>query len=233
LKWDKDSADRLPPANRNASPNPSKSDRKNSGANRVTKNSWTGPSLRQLKFRAVSLRIRFGGLEGVQRLYDVDVIAVVSYDQVTNRDDRPLALGYLTIVGAYILPGTSHETATLVDLAVVDPETRSLVLRAGGADTRAGRATLVNVNREARQEGAAGFVEAGDMMIEQFDAALTTFESDVRAGRANVRIVAGNTAGGGGAFGIPEVLILLTVAACRAFRRGPAGPFSRKTTLPS
>ena len=161
----------------------------------------------------------FVGLEGVQRLYDVDVIALVSYDQVTHRDDNPLALGYLTIVGAYVLPGTSHETVTLVDLAVVDPETRSLVLRAGGTDTRAGRATIVNLDRESRKDGAVGFEEAGKQMIEDFDAALTAFESEVRAGTANVRVVARNGSGGGGAFGMTEVLILLTVAACQALRR--------------
>lgn len=163
----------------------------------------------------------FVGLEGVQRLYDVDVIALVSYDQVTHRDDNPLALGYLTIVGAYVLPGTSHETVTLVDLAVVDPETRSLVLRAGGTDTRAGRATIVNLDRESRKDGAAGFVDAGNQMIEHFDAALTAFEADVRAGTANVRVVSRNGSGGG-AFGIPELLILLVAAAGTAIRRRPA-----------
>ncbi len=164
----------------------------------------------------------FVGLEGVQRLYDVDVIALVSYDQVTHQDDNPLSLGYLTIVGAWVLPGTSHETTTLVDLAVVDPVTRSLVLRAGGTDTRAGRATIVNVDRESRRDGAAGFVEAGNQMIEHFDTALTAFESEVRAGTANVRVVTQNGSGGG-AFGLSEVLILLAVAAWPALRRRPAG----------
>jgi rhombotail lipoprotein len=161
----------------------------------------------------------FVGLEGVQRLYDVDVIALVSYDQVTHRDDNPLSLGYLTIIGAYVLPGTSHETATLVDLAVVDPVTRSLVLRAGGVDARAGRATLVNLNRESREEGADGFAAAGDQMIEHFDAALTAFESEVRAGTANVRVVSQNGSGGGGAFGLAELLMLLAVAVWPALRQ--------------
>lgn len=162
----------------------------------------------------------FVGLEGVQRLYDVDVIALVSFDQVNHRDDKPLALGYLTIVGAYVLPGTGHETATLVDLAVIDPVTRSLVLRAGGTDTRAGRATLVNGARRSRRDGAASFVAAGDQMIENFDAALSTFESEVRAGEARIQVVArSGTGGGGGAFGIGELLMLLTMAVAGALQR--------------
>jgi rhombotail lipoprotein len=166
----------------------------------------------------------YAGLAGLQRLYDVDVIALISYDQVSHREDGGLALGYLTIVGAYIVPGTTHETATLVDLAVVDPATRSLVLRAGGTDTRDGRATLVNVRREVRQEGAAGFAAAADEMIENFDTALTSFESDVRAGSANVRVVARAGRGGGGAAGATEVLALLALGAAGALRRRGALP---------
>jgi rhombotail lipoprotein len=61
-------------------------------------------------------------------------MALVSYDQVAHEDDNNWSLGYLTIVGAYVLKGTRHDVSTLVDLAVVDPATRSLVLRGGSLD---------------------------------------------------------------------------------------------------
>jgi rhombotail lipoprotein len=41
----------------------------------------------------------FTGLEGVQRLYSIDLMALVSYDQVTHFNDNKLSLSYLTIVG--------------------------------------------------------------------------------------------------------------------------------------
>ena len=97
------------------------------------------------------------GLDGVQRLYGVDLMALVSYDQVTHQDDNKLSLGHLTIVGAYVLRGTSHETATLVDLAVVYPVTRSLVLRAGGTDLRDDKSTLVDIERDTRKASRVGF----------------------------------------------------------------------------
>jgi hypothetical protein len=56
-------------------------------------------------------------------------------------------------------------------------------------------------------------------MIEHFDMELTAFESEVRAGTANVRVVSQNGAWGGGAFGISEALILLAVGAWPALRR--------------
>lgn len=147
----------------------------------------------------------FAGLEGVQRLYNIDVMALVSYDQVKHLDDNEWSLGYLTIVGAYVLKGSRHDTVTLVDLAVVDPATRSLVLRAGGTDTRHGNTTLVDQQREARAAGVESFAAATSQMIENFDTALTTFEADVRSGKANVRVArrdaGANPAGGGGGAG--------------------------------
>ncbi len=105
----------------------------------------------------------FAGLEGVQRLYNIDLMALVSYDQVTHTDDNKLSLGYLTIVGAYVLRGSSHDTATLVDLAVVDPATRSLVLRAGGTSVSHDNSTLVDIERDSRRASAEGFTDVKRM----------------------------------------------------------------------
>ncbi len=160
----------------------------------------------------------FAGLEGVQRLYSVDLMALVSYDQVTHLDQNEWSLGYLTIVGAYVLRGSSHDTATLVDLAVVDPSTRSLVLRAGGTDTRHGTTTLINEQRAARAVNADSFQAASDQMIDHFDGALTRFEADVHAGKANVRVVTRDHpgGGGGGSIGAPEIAALLLLAGLSA-----------------
>jgi len=164
----------------------------------------------------------FAGLDGVQRLYNIDLMALVSYDQVTHTDDNDLSLGYLTIVGAYVLRGSSHDTATLVDLAVVDPATRSLVLRAGGVSTSHGNSTLVNVDRATREASANGFDAATDQMIGNFETALTAFQSDVRSGKANVRVVARSNAngksGGGGAVDLIDLIALLLLVAAAARR---------------
>ncbi len=146
----------------------------------------------------LSNRRGFAGLEGIQRLYGVDVMALVSYDQVTHLDENNWSLGYLTIVGAYVLKGSRHDVSTLVDLAVVDPATRALVLRAGGTDTR--------------------------HVIEHFDAALEKFEADVRSGKAAVQVVHKNEparSGGGGAFGWPSLLALLMLVTVSRLWRIP------------
>lgn len=172
----------------------------------------------------------FDGLAGVQRLYNIDLMALVSYDQVSHTDDNTLSLGYLTIVGAYILPGSSHETATLVDLAVVDPATRSLVLRAGGVSTSHDVSTLINVDRDVRKSSAVGFDGATNQMIGNFDIALTDFQADVRSGKANVRVVARNSLGGkggGGSSTVSDLIALAVLGGVAGARR-----MRRKTTPP-
>lgn len=154
----------------------------------------------------------FAGLQGVQRLYDVDVMALVSYDQVTYTEDNRWSLGYLTIVGAYLVKGTVNDTTTLVDLAVVDPKTRSLVLRAGGTDTRHQNSTWVDTQHNERLAGSASFDAATNKMIANFDGALTAFENDVHAGRANVHVVSRSSPSGGGGSLSWEFVGLLALA---------------------
>ena len=165
-------------------------------------------------------RSGFAGLEGVQRLYGVDVMALVSYDQVVHTDENNWSLGYLTIVGAYVLKGSRHDVSTLVDLAVVDPVSRSLVLRAGGTSTGHGNTTWIDAQRETRGAAVDGYDAAADQMIEHFDAALTKFEADVRSGNAAVKVVRKNDAGrsgggGGGALSWPFILALLALVTFR------------------
>jgi rhombotail lipoprotein len=163
----------------------------------------------------------FSGLEAVQRLYSIDVMALVSYDQIMHEDDNRWSLGYLTIVGAYVLPGTRHDVSTLVDLAVVDPQTRSLILRAGGTDTQHGNSTLIEAGVESRTASAVSFNAATEQMIGHFDVELTRFEQDVKAGKANVQLVNrdGSVRGGGGAMGWFWLMVLLPFAAATVTRR--------------
>jgi rhombotail lipoprotein len=161
----------------------------------------------------------FEGLQGVQRLYDVDLMALVSYDQVMHQDVNAWSIAYWTIAGAYVIKGNRYDVATLVDLAVVDPTTRSLVLRAGGTDTGHGNATMIAEARELRASGDAGFSAATNQMIGHFDVALDQFQAQIRAGTADVRVVSrGSPAGGGGSLDWIDLLLLLPFVALRVRR---------------
>lgn len=171
----------------------------------------------------------YQGLAALQRLYDVDLVALVSWDQVRNQQNNELSLTYLTIVGSFLFPGTSQDVSTLVDLAVVHPPTQSLVLRAGGIDTRKGSSTEVGAGRERHQLGMASFEAAAGRMIENFDAALLDFEEQVRQGTARVQIAnAGN--GGGGAFDWPMLLLFVPLV---LWKLGESLRQGRTVTAPS
>jgi rhombotail lipoprotein len=169
----------------------------------------------------------FAGLEGVQRLYNLDVVALVSFDQETHLDSNDWSLAYLTIIGSYVVKGTRHDVSTLVDLAVIDPTTRRLVIRAGGTDLRHGNTTLIDAGRKTREADSDGFSAATDQMIEHFDDALTKFEADVKSGAAPVRVVSRNEpghAGGGGALDGWFLAVLLVLAGRAALLNYRASP---------
>ncbi len=165
----------------------------------------------------------YPGLQALQRLYSLDVVALVSYDQVMHTQENNWSLGYITIVGAYVLKGDRYDVSTLVDLAVVDPATRSLILRAGGVDTRHGTSTLIDLPRDSRDTSAAAFSTAADQMIAHLDTALTDLQAQVRAGHANVQVVhKDGSKGGAGAFSWGWLAALLPLLVWRARRRATA-----------
>jgi rhombotail lipoprotein len=104
----------------------------------------------------------------------------------------------------------------------LDPATHSLVLRAGGFDTRHGNASLVREGVELRDAGKGGFDAATEQMIEHFDGALRKFESDVHEGKANVTVASdrGGSIGGGGSFDWLTLLALLPFAVISGRYRG-------------
>jgi rhombotail lipoprotein len=124
-----------------------------------------------------------------------------------------------------VLKGNRYDISTLLDLAVVDPATRSLVLRAGGVDTRAGTATMANASQAQRAASAAGYDAAADQMITNFSTALTAFEAQVKAGTANVQVA--HSGGGGGAFGWLELLGLLLLGVWRTLNLARSSTASR------
>jgi hypothetical protein len=75
----------------------------------------------------------FGTVEQTAQQYGVDVMALVSYDQVANDSEEVPTLVYWTIAGAQTVTGNKNDVHTFVDTAVFDITTRTLLFRASGA----------------------------------------------------------------------------------------------------
>lgn len=58
----------------------------------------------------------FANLDQIRTMYGVDVIALVSYDQVQFTDEGFLSLTYWTLVGAYVVSGEKNDTSTMMDI---------------------------------------------------------------------------------------------------------------------
>jgi rhombotail lipoprotein len=147
-------------------------------------------------------------LDQLARLQNLDLMALISYDQRTQVSENRRSFAYLTIVGTLFVKGNHNETQTIIDLAVVEPTGRSLVLRAGGVSSTANTVAAIDQPGKLRKQQRVGFDQATDALIANFRTELADFENRVRAGTADVKVVRQARSGGGGALD-PVVLTLL------------------------
>jgi rhombotail lipoprotein len=108
-----------------------------------------------------------------------------------------------------------------VDLAVVDPNSRTLLLRAGGTDTRAHNTALVGSGTAARTLDAESLNAASAQLIDHFDTALTQLEADIKTGKSAVQVThrAGYSGGGGSfsALGLSGLALAVLLGARRRY----------------
>jgi rhombotail lipoprotein len=152
-------------------------------------------------------------LEQLARLQRLDLVALISYDQRTQVSENRRSFAYLTIVGTLFVKGNHNETQTIIDMAVVEPTGRSLVLRAGGISSTANTVTAIDQPGKLRKQQRVGYDQATDALIANFRTELTEFESRVRAGTADVKVVRQARNGSGGSGALDPVLLALTFVA--------------------
>lgn len=122
----------------------------------------------------------FSTLEQVGRLYDVDVMALVSYDQVTQSLENNAALLYWTIVGMYIIPGNENSIQTFVDTAVFDIKSKKMLFRAPGLNKLEKRTTAIGIDDTLMEKSLEGFGLAVTDMTINLDAELAQFKTRVK-----------------------------------------------------
>ena len=154
------------------------------------------------------------GMKQVAALYGVDIMALVSYDQISFSGERDSALLYWTIVGALAVKGNTNEVQTMIDTAVFDVATTKLLFRAPGTHNEQRNVTLLENSRDLRKLRSAGFVAANDDMILNLEKELEGFRAAIDSGeRAQVAWRDGS--GGGGGITLPILLLLLALVAAR------------------
>ncbi len=156
----------------------------------------------------------FANLDQVARMFNVEVVALLSYDQVQFNDTNALSVLYWTIIGAYIIHGDQYDIQTMVDASVFDVGSRKLLFRAPGVSQVKGSSTLAGFSERARAARADGYNQAVDQLIPQLQAELDAFKERIKSDTAfKVQNKPGYSGGGDlGWFSLIAVLALLGVS---------------------
>lgn len=125
----------------------------------------------------------FGNLRQIKTLFGVDVIGLVSYDQIANTSENAGGFFYLTIIGRYFIPGNSHSVRTLMDLLLLDPTTETLLCRAAGESELSGATPDAFSDQRVGELSREGYRKAIPPLLADADAQFTRLRDDIQSGR--------------------------------------------------
>lgn len=140
----------------------------------------------------------FANLDQLRSMFGIDVVALVSYDQVQFTDEKRSSLTYWTLVGAYLVNGQKNDTRTMLDAVVYDIASRKLLFRAPGVSHIRGSAAPVNLEEQLRRDSGRGFREASTQLITNLDAQLADFKQRVKESPEEYKVVSRSGGGHGG-----------------------------------
>ena len=126
----------------------------------------------------------FANLDQVARMFNVEVVALLSYDQVQFNDTNALSVLYWTIVGAYIIHGDQYDIQTLVDASIFDVRTSKLLFRAPGTSQVKGSASMAGFSESARAARTDGYNKAVDDLIPKLQTELDSFRERIKTDTA-------------------------------------------------
>lgn len=151
----------------------------------------------------------FTNLDQIKTMYDVDVIALVSYDQIQFTDQDFLSFTYWTVIGSYIVHAEKNDTRTMLDTVVMDIQSRKMLFRAPGTSIVKGRSTLINLEEQLRIDSINSFSEANDEMIQNLENELFQFKQKMKNNPEKIKVV--SPKGYSGALGITEITLVFLI----------------------
>ncbi len=155
----------------------------------------------------------FSNLSQIKTMYGIDVVALVSYDQVQFTDESMLSLSYWTIVGAYVVSGERNDTSTLMDTVVYDISSKKMLFRAPGTSRVTGKSTPINLSEELRADSVKGFELAAENMAANLKDQLAAFKRRIKENPSEVQISnREGYSGGGGALGGLDFFIVFLLS---------------------
>ena len=120
-----------------------------------------------------------GGVENLRQLaalFNVDVVALLSYDQTQFSDSNSLSALYLaSAIAWFVVPGDQYNIHTVLEAAVVDARSGKLLFRVPATSIVEGSTNMVRFSASSREARSEGFDKAFKQMIPNVDTALQAF----------------------------------------------------------
>ncbi len=153
----------------------------------------------------------FDSVDQVARLYGLDTIALISYDQVIYTDDTRASILYWTIVGAYFINGSKNDINTFVDVAIFDIESHKLLLRAPGTDEVIAKSTLINSSEKLRTARQKSFATAINNLSINLEDELVSFKERIKQDKSVEIAYRPGFSGGGGSMNWLALILFVCV----------------------
>lgn len=116
-------------------------------------------------------------LEQVARQFDVDVIVLLGASQFQKHERNSLAAFLdVTIIGAFVIPGNTVDTSTVLEAAVYHVPSRALIFRSDGTDRQQSRSTRFGSSSAAQNDAVSSIEEASKKLVASIADALVKFE---------------------------------------------------------
>lgn len=160
----------------------------------------------------------FENLDQVARMFNVEVMALLSYDQVQFNDSNALSVLYWTVIGAYIIKGDQYDIQTMVDASVFDVRSRKLLFRAPGTSQIKGSASLAGFSERSRAARLEGYNKAVAELTPRLQAELDGFKERIKTD-ANFKVENKPGYTGGGDLGWLSALLALVLGGAAYWAR--------------
>ena len=117
----------------------------------------------------------FGNLDQLRKMYDIDIMVLLSYDRAQFVGAEPASITYWTLDGAQLISGARNDTYTLLDAAMYDIAERRMLFRAPGSSLIQPQPDNLTLAEQVRQDSLLGFAQASTDLMSNLRQQLTLF----------------------------------------------------------
>jgi len=163
--------------------------------NRVKESFLAYPFVKEIQIIPGTYLTSGGGFENltqVGRLFDLDVVTLLTYDQIQFNDSTTSSMLYWTLVGAYVVKGDQYDVHTLLEASVFDIPSHKLLFRAPGSSKVKGAGSMVNYSEKSRVARVEGFSKAIDDLIPNLKTELEAFRVKARSDTGSIQLIRPN-----------------------------------------